>query len=493
MSAAHEYTPDWGKWWEDSSSTKETFAWVILGIDPDTAKRVEELSRKTDATDEEKVFIARFDNFSVLNGYITLRTLWARYRLLQNLDWGKGKEEFLYNAYAAKFTIHKDFKIYLHSIGKMPHDPNLERYTMHEQYRADLKEWNVANIQDEDTALSLLLGLQPKHFIRIQALEERQKTGVLKDGFAPRAWQFSDDEKWFYDEYLAFLREEFPYLRQKGYGTIMHALAPLVRDAKCLATWQGSFKEYVQELHDNGLVLMPKIYDSLQVLGVAPSYSSQGWAVQFYKRWASYPTWSLKQAADLYLGTDPDKSQSFIYLGDRYLHGSGAGFALESDETIAEYDYNGKFIQPPDDNFDHIFNDEPDPHAPRYLLESFVRSHMDAGHIKAVKDDGPEKLYFKPEIIVDFFKNYLGRTYRPEALYMAMAPETEPKPKRSRGRPAGSGIDDSEAISFIEQKMQNEGSSQHKAANDAYATYKKGNESFDTFAGRIRRKMGEHS
>jgi hypothetical protein len=199
-------------------------------------------------------------------------------------------------------------------------------------------------------------------------------------------------------------------------------------------------------LHDNGFFFMPKIYNALKKQGISLSYSADSWAVQFYRRWLQYPTWNLKQAAKIYLGDDPDGGRSFESFANTALHGSGMGFSLLSEETFAEYDHNGEYIPPPD-SVEYIWNDEPDPHASRYLLESYVRSHIDAYHISPVRDDGPGQLYFRPKVIVEFFRDYLNRTFRPQALYIAMGIDdlsrnTTPNSPATRGRKRGSGEKD---------------------------------------------------
>lgn len=418
--AEYNFEPDFQKWWENPSATQEEFSWVLLGIDPVHIERLKEIRAKTtEETLEETRFRGRLDHYimSLPRGMSLKNTHIA----LMNLLWNDDKKAFIHEAYTQKFDIHPGLCAYLQSIGKMPYNPDLERYTDHSQYKDDLENWKPDKIKDEHTALALLFGLNPKYFCRFLALHYRFEEERNTRDMAPY-YYFKPEEKWLFNNYHDFLKEEFPHLI--GFGCPIFYIAPRYQKAKELNLWTGDFATYIQSLHDNGFIFMPKIYEALKKHGIDPSYSPDSWAIQFYKRWLQYPTWSLKQAARLYRGDDPDGGRSFESLGNTALHGSGMGFALEGSETIAEYDHNGEFVPPPDDNFDHIWKDEPDPHAPRYLLESFVRSHMDAGHISTVRDDGPEKLYFKPRVIVTFFRDYLNRTFRPKALYIAMGMNT---------------------------------------------------------------------
>lgn len=430
----YDFKPDFQSEWESTGINREALAWLMLGFSPSVGKRYIEVVKKYERTKEERSFLQCFDNYCLNEiGKITLKNLYQDYDSILRVVTAEDKEEFINDAYTHNFDINPGLCAYLQSIGKMPYNPDLERYTDHSQYKNDLENWEPYKIKDEHTALALLFGLNPQYFSRYLALHYIfEKERVIRD-MSPYHY-FEPEEKWLFNNYHDFLKEELPHL--VGFGCPIFYIAPRYQNAKELNLWAGDFAAYIQSLHNNGFIFMPKIYEALKKHGIDPAYSSDGWAIQFYKRWLQYPTWSLKQAARLYRGDDPDGGRSFESLGNIGLHGSGMGFALEGSETIAEYGHDGEFIPPPDDNFDHIWKDEPDPHAPRYLLESFVRSHMDAGHIKPVRDDGPEKLYFTPPVIVTFFRDYLNRTFRPKALYIAMGMEASNVPLNAEKTPA---------------------------------------------------------
>ncbi len=427
----YNFTPDFKTWWKNNTTAHEDFSWVTLGIDPEAVKRLKEINTKTEEiTIEELRFRGQLDDY-VLN---LPRGMFIKYTrsALMNLDWSKGKENFIAQAYEHNFEIHPDFCAYLQSIGQMPHNPDLERYKDHAQYRADLAEWNPENIKDEDAALSLLLGLNPEYFSQFLSLNSKMKEeNRTADGFSAY-YGFKPEEKWLFVEYNDFLKEEFPRLARDISWPMIH-ISPPLKKAKELNLWTGNFVAYVQSLHDNGFIFMPKTYAALEKHGIELAYSAGGWAMQFYQRFLRLGVWSLKDAANIYRGSDPHGGREFENLANTALHGSGAGLALETAETIAEFDDNDNFIPPPDLSLAYVFKKDDKTVLDRtYSLEGFVRGHMAAGNLTPAKDEGPEKLYFQPKVIVEFFRDYLPRSHRPKALYIALELD---RPKKKKAQP----------------------------------------------------------
>jgi hypothetical protein len=409
--AEYDFEPDYKFWWKKKSVTKEEFIWMLLGIDPEAARKAVEIGKTAESkkSDEERAYYSRFEYLTFIQR--------RRYSVLMRLNWDKGKEGFIRDVYEDAHEFPDKLVLFLKSVDKMPHNPNLERYKEHDQYKADLDKWELSDIKDEDAALSLILGLNPKFFNQFLALHNRQvgdcKTGVEAQYYA----SFSPEEKWLFSEYYHFLRSEFPTL---GWGSPINPLNRPIHDAKCFANWKGNFQDYVQELHDNGVLFRPETYAALQKQGIPLSYTENGWAMQFNRRWIRRQgAWSLKTAAKIYLGEHPDGTdRGFIILGYTGLHGAGEGLALESSETIAEYDSEGKFVHPSKETLNDVFSNNQESEE-WYILENFVRGHIPE-KLTPKNDDGPGKLYFQPKVIVEFFRDYLPRTYQPKALYIAL-------------------------------------------------------------------------
>lgn len=412
-----DFEPDYSFWWKEKSITKEDYTWVLLGIDPEAARRSLEIERRAESerSAEDQAYYSRFE----YETFIQRR----RYRVIIRLDWKQGKEEFKRAAYEDGHEFPDKLVLFLNSINKMPHDPNLEKYKEHSRYTACLSEWCLNNIEDENTALPLLLGLNPTYFTQFQDLQNRQDEGQKTGTETPYYTSFSSEEKWLFIEYNKFLKKEFPSLM--GGHSAFYPISASIRDAKCLANWTGNFEAYVQELHDNGVLFRPETYAALEKHKISLPYTENGWSLQFYRRWLRQGTWSLKTAAGLYLGQDPSRTdRGFIILGHTGLHGSGAGLALESAETIAEYDHEGKFLQPPEETLDDIFSENQETQQ-WYILEKFVKGHIEAKNITPANED-TQNPKFLPIDIVEFFRTHFPRTFQPKALYIALGIETQP-------------------------------------------------------------------
>jgi hypothetical protein len=297
------------------------------------------------------------------------------------------------------------------------------------QYKGKLDKWDINKIEDEDTALSLLFGLEPESFKKFLDLIGQYS---FEHDSSPYD-TFAEEEKIFFVEYNDFIKKEFEGVKWNKRTLFKYIYNPY-KKAKELNLWCGDFKSYTLSLYNNGFIFRPEIAKALKKLGIELVYSSDSWAIQFYKRCRTQGIWNLKLAASLYLGMSPNKKREFICLASNNIHTKKAGFALISPDTIAEYDENGKYI------------DEHQPSLEKYMefgdslydesiesLECFVRNQIEDGNLKFVRDDGKGKLFFKPEEIVSFFKKHLPLTYQPKALYIALGlakRSTSPPPSK---------------------------------------------------------------
>lgn len=123
-----------------------------------------------------------------------------------------------------------------------------------------------------------------------------------------------------------------------------------------------------------------------------------------YQWWVDYKgIWELKQAANLYLGFDPDKGGCFDTVDD-LLAKHDRGLILTDSETVWTV---GALKNPePRMKWDEVFDEDGNC---KISLEAFIKDRIRAGEIKKIPDDDelPSGIYFKPAEIISFFQKYL--------------------------------------------------------------------------------------
>jgi hypothetical protein len=145
----YNFEPDYKSWWKKKSATKEDWALLLLGIEPETIKKAGEIQKKAMRSDEDRLFLDSLDFFL---SRIPGGSFWKiHYKALLNLDWGGGKENFIKSAYENAHEIPDGLCQYLTSIGKMPNNPNLEEFKDYKQYREDLGEWKLGSVPNNFT------------------------------------------------------------------------------------------------------------------------------------------------------------------------------------------------------------------------------------------------------------------------------------------------------------------------------------------------------
>lgn len=123
-----------------------------------------------------------------------------------------------------------------------------------------------------------------------------------------------------------------------------------------------------------------------------------------YAWWVDYKgVWELKQAANLYLGFNPDKGGTF-YMVDDFLAKYDRGLILTDSDTVwsVEALKNPQSSVEWGDVFDKNGNH-------KTSLEDFVKDRLRVGEINPIIDnnDLPPGIYFKPTEIVSFFQKHL--------------------------------------------------------------------------------------
>lgn len=166
------------------------------------------------------------------------------------------------------------------------------------------------NIQTENTALLVLLGLDVKSANEYLALREAQTKQSERSAIG--IFQKSFEEFW--NQYVTFM---FSYTRSD------YTLESVLRKLRKLAKWNGDFEEYAQTLYTNGLIYKPAVSEGLKNIGITLEYSKDAPAYKFYNHALQKGIWSFTEAACLIKGQDPfpiyedlplDMSQDYMLL-----------------------------------------------------------------------------------------------------------------------------------------------------------------------------------
>lgn len=249
-----------------------------------------------------------------------------------------------------------------------------------QKYAFDFKHFQPDSVSSEDEAFALLLGFEPKAWSRYQSLLP------LEEG-SPRPERRKKDEK-FFREYGGFLKGEYgeyaPYNLTEAY-----------RFTRTLGVWSGDFRDYVQALHDSGLIFKSEIYSKLKELGIVPAYSECSRVRLYYQQRAKDGLWSLDLVVKLYLGYARDGQKIFYILDQRERP--------ISDKLICDtqpYQYLDRLGKP------------------GYVSE-FVKEHVNAR-----TDIETFNGSFRPKEITKFLRQYFPDTYRLEVLFEVLGLST---------------------------------------------------------------------
>lgn len=395
----YDFVPDYRAWWNRSDLTESDLVWLMLSISPEDAQKSLNLKNKPNLTDEEMSWKGGFSNYlhGLFNGPWIAD---SRRQFMEENLWGRGKEDFIVNAYNRAFKFPEPFADFLKSIGGMP--DHFNHYKKHDMFRDSLKAWELANIDAEDKAISLLLGIRPEYFQRFCCLAEELKSD--------EAWESaSPDDRNFFLEFRRFNASEFSLDRMQYAGLLEFA-----KKIKGFGLWGGDFAAYVQAVHDGGFVFKRNTYEALEFHGIRPAYTRNGWARGFYRSWIERGIWRLMDAAFLYIGDDPYGGRSFEGFGE--TEKSGPGRILQRWDKNAviffQFDEKGGLVDTPLSRMDEETS-----------LEGFVKNHIDAGNLTPASTEAGLK--FRPIEIVSFFRKYFPLTFEPQALLIELGLESE--------------------------------------------------------------------
>lgn len=373
--------PDYSLWWNKEDITEDEISTLIFGVDPKKYERRVILGSKPDRTAEEE---KEWDTLREEIADTCPDIHGAREHIINKKFWNGDKEAFVHSIYLngtrPYSDIHPDFYAFLASINI---HLNYNPYVDHSQFKENLKDRALDTIDTEDKALILLLGLKAGFLQKFWNLLETRKSG--------EPWANQDDQ-FFEREYFSFMMKEFPTF---GFP---YALIKLFCDrAKEHSLWNGDFKVYVEALHDEGFLFKPEVYDELKEHNIELVYTPNGWARTFYKQWIdNQGVWKLKDAANLYLGNDPNGGQGFTGMygsESKTVTRHGQGILLSDSETIFLLNDNGEWKLP----LSRLENTS---------LEYFIRRHIAGENLQPASTDGLEEgLYFKPKEIIEFFQS----------------------------------------------------------------------------------------
>lgn len=393
----YSFEPDYRVWWNRSDLTESDLVWLMLAINPEDAQKSGDLKSKSDFSHEEMLWKSAFSSYlhGLFNGpWITD----SRNQLMNEKLWGQGKGDFIVNAYGRSVKFPEPFADFLKLIGVMP--DHFDHYKNHDFYRDSFNDWKLEDIDSEDKAISLLLGIKPEIFQRYCFLAEALKPNDAWENACP-------DDRHFFLEFGRFNASEFS-LDQMQYGV----LPGFAEKIKRLGLWKGDFAAYVQAVHDGGFVFKRKTYEALEFHGIKPVYTRDGWARSFYRSWIERGVWRTKEAALLYLGDDPHGGRGFHGFGETERRGPGRVLQRFDSVIFLQVDQSGQWIDHPVDRLEEETS-----------LEAFVKNHMLAGSLTpASTDDG---LKFRPLEIVSFFRKYFSLTFEPQALLIELGLEGE--------------------------------------------------------------------
>lgn len=392
---AHKFIPDYRAWWSKKDLSEDDLAWLVLGVKPEDAAKALKLQNEQIEGINNDGFLTEFGRYAdTLPHGLFLGDM--RNRILKEKMWGNGKEDFICNLYerVPSLTFPPDFELLLKSEEVIP--KHLDHYKRFEIYTADLKQQKLASIESEDTALALLLGLNPGFFIRFRAYYKDKETKE----------DIPSEDRFFAHQYYQFLKREYAHL-----DLAPHIALFIFYDAvKELSLWTGEFKSYVQSLHDEGFIFRKQTYDALKAHKITLAYSRDCWAEQFYKRWLKEGAWTLKEALHLFRGLDPrprgrsyrDISQnvSLYSLGDHFLTWDAFDSDFfQLDKRLYRHIAAGLITPVPVENWKDQGRDD---------LESPAE----------YAQDDANKLFFKPQDIMEWLLQHVA--YMPPELLISI-------------------------------------------------------------------------
>jgi hypothetical protein len=415
----YNFEPDYEAEWNNEYLTEDDWIWVILETRPADWKRYDAFfdPAHPEMTEEDKAWHDQFEG-NIKNLFATPKVTdqgmigrrysggpmpRERHREIKEKNlWGSGKREFTRNLYENNLHLPPKLITYLQSICEMPRNEELECYRKHDSYYADLTKYDLNQIEDECAAAALLFGLTPEFFRKYIELQD-----LLQNDRHP--WKIlTIADRFFLKEYAKAMSQHLDVTA----SSIYHAY----KEAGKRCNWTGDFASYVNALYNACIAFKPVIIAALISSSIPLQYSNDGMAIKLYKEWITREKlWSIETAANLYCGADPKGKNDFISFGNIPEHKLGiSGWMLEHPKTVSFIETDGT----------------PEKFAVQKLsertsLEQFIRDHIDSGDFTPSNPDGRERMRFRPDEIIPFFRKVF-LNYQPLALFQALGFEGLP-------------------------------------------------------------------
>ena len=203
----------------------------------------------------------------------------------------------------AVFHFLKNSKNFLNSIDAFTYDENVKYYMNHKNFCIDIKNVNLANIDNIQDAFAILMGLEAEYLQRYLDLNE---VIINSDENLDEQILLNDDDRWFHSEYESFTRSYF-------YDGDIDIIV-LYQQSTTEDLWTGHLHEYVSKLYNSGIVLRCDIQEALQDFGIFLQYDKDSWVYRMYHAWQEKRAWTFKEALYLFKGCALDTPRKIVDL-----------------------------------------------------------------------------------------------------------------------------------------------------------------------------------
>jgi len=302
--AEYNFEPDYEAWWKkDSLSLNELFP-LACGLCPEAYMRWRQAyepehrnSKQVGILKKTQKFYSKRDDAARVEDIM----VWLE-RFEKEKKWNGDKNTIMDLFYSDSFpqrtgnnflpSPHPDFIDYLKSIGELPE--YVVKYT-DSYFDVDYGSINIADINDEDAAISVLFGCK---------IEPFKRWLKFASGNHPVENRTADD-----NAFWIACRKYFgsgSSIDDGGYTYNCY------QDLKHLDKWSGDFIEYSKVLYNEGVIYPKDTQSYLGNNGAKLEYTEESWAYKFYEGWLAKDLWTLEQALCLFKGECPNAGRNYL-------------------------------------------------------------------------------------------------------------------------------------------------------------------------------------
>ncbi|NCP62019.1 MAG: hypothetical protein GW748_01730 [Alphaproteobacteria bacterium] len=295
----NNFEPDYKAYFDKVDLKKEEVCWLILGINPNDAKKYMQEPHTEDNAEWRRGFVGYLNTLPHSGWYINK----LRHEELSKSSWDGDMKRFIKTVYEEYWEFPEGLKTYLVKSDTLKLNPKLESYKDHEQFKYDFKNFEIGSIDNEDKALSILFGVNEEQFIGFRQLQTTLYSEIKNPADKNEVWaKFLPDNKWVHMGYMEFL---------VGYyeGHVPAQIIGFYEEAKKLQLWEGDFKKYCQNLYDEGFIFKEEVVRALEEKGIKFEYSDDAWALNFYRYWQKKGGVTLSEAIPIFKGQSPTEGE----------------------------------------------------------------------------------------------------------------------------------------------------------------------------------------